>query len=67
MITATAANDYGVSLVENSGFRYATYSADGRKPQYDNSNPFELKVTKVIDGITEDISNFTTTHAVNYD
>ena len=67
MITATAASGYGVSLVEDSGFRYATYSADGRKPQYDNSNPFELKVTKVINGTAEDISNFTTTHAVNYD
>ena len=67
IITATTNNGYGIALVEGSGFRYATYSADGRKPQYDNSNPFELKVTKVIDGITEDISNFTSTHAVNYD
>ena len=67
IITATTNNGYGIALVEGSGFRYATYSADGRKPQYDNSNPFELKVTKVIDGIIEDISNFTSTHAVNYD
>ena len=67
IITATTNNGYGIALVEGSGFRYATYSADGRKPQYDNSNPIELKVTKVIDGIIEDISNFTSTHAVNYD
>ena len=67
VITATAETGYGISLVENSGFRYATYSADGRKPQYDNSNSFELKVTKVIDGTTEDISILTQNHAVNYD
>lgn len=67
VITATAENGYDISLVEGSGFRYATYSADGRKPQYDNSNPFELKVTKVINGIIEDISTLTQTYAVNYD
>ncbi len=67
VITATTANGYSISLVENSGFRYATYSADGRKPQYNNSNPFELKVTKVINGVTEDISNLTKTQSVNYD
>ena len=67
IITATTNNGYGIALVEGSGFRYATYSADGRKPQYNNSNPFELNVTKVINGITEDISNFTSTYAVNYD
>lgn len=66
IITAIAENGYDISLVEGSGFRYAIYSSDGRRPQYDNSNPFELKVTKVIDGITEDISVLTQTHAVNY-
>ena len=67
VITATAESGYGVSLVEGSGFRFATYSADGRRPQYDNSKPFELKVTKVINGIVEDISTLTKTNAVNYD
>ena len=67
VITATAENGYGVSLVEGSGFRFATYSADGRRPQYDNSNPFELKITKVINGITEDISTLTQANGVNYD
>ena len=67
VITGTAESGYSIALVENSGFRYATYSADGRKPQYDNSNPFELKVTKVIDGVTEDISTLTQDYAVNYD
>ena len=67
VITATTASEYSISLVENSGFRYATYSADGRKPQYNNSNPFELKVTKVINGVIEDISNLTKTQSVNYD
>lgn len=66
VITATAENGYGVSLVEGSGFRFATYSADGRRPQYDNSKPFELKVTKVISGIVEDISTLTQDNAVNY-
>ena len=67
VITATAGSGYGVSLIEGSGFRYATYSSDGRRPQYDNSNPFELKVTKIINNIVEDISNLTKTNAVNYD
>ena len=67
VITATAESGYGVSLVEGTGFRYAIYSSDGRKPQYDNSNPFELKVTKVINNIVEDISNLTKANAVNYD
>ena len=67
IITATAKSGYGVSLIEGSGFRYATYSSDGRRPQYDNSNPFELKVTKIINNTVEDISNLTKTNAVNYD
>ena len=67
VITATAVNGYGVSLVEGTGFRYATYSADGRKPQYDNSKPFGIKVTKVINGITEDVSTLTQTNAVIYE
>ena len=67
VITATAESGYDISLIENTGFRYATYSSDGRKPQYDNSNPFELKVTKVINGITEDISTLTKTNAVIYE
>ena len=66
VITATASNGYGVSLNEGTGFRYATYSADGRKPQYDNSNPFELKVTKIINNVTEDISRLTQSNAVTY-
>ena len=67
VITATAVSGYGVSLIEDTGFRYAIYSADGRKPQYDNSKPFELKITKVINNITEDISTLTQTNGVNYD
>lgn len=67
VITATAESGYGISLVEGTGFRYAIYSSDGRKPQYDNSNPFELKVTKVINNIVEDVSNLTKANAVNYD
>ena len=66
VITATASNGYQVSLVENTGFRYSIYSSDGRKPQYDNSNPFELKVTKIINNIVEDISTLTQSNSVNY-
>lgn len=67
IITAIAENGYEISLVEDTGFRYATYSADGRKPQYDNSNPFELKVTKIINDVVEDISTLTQNNGVNYE
>ena len=67
VITATAESGYGVLLIEDTGFRYAIYSADGRKPQYDNSKPFELKITKVINNIIEDISTLTQANGVNYD
>ena len=60
-------NNYGVQLVENTGFRYATYSTDGRTPQYDNANPFELQVTQRINNIIEDISKLTTTYSPTYE
>lgn len=66
MITATAESGYGVELVENTGFRFATYSADGRSPQFDNSIPFTLKVTKLINGYVEDISTLQEANGVNY-
>ena len=32
-----------IQLKDYTGFRYAIYSPDGRVPQYDNSNPFEIE------------------------
>lgn len=47
---------YNISWVENTGFSYAVYSADGIQPKYNDNRPFELKVTKIIDGVEEDIT-----------
>lgn len=47
---------YTVSLKYGSGFRYVTYTPDGRQPSYSNSHPFEILVSKTIDGFIEDIS-----------
>ena len=66
IITAIAATGYGIKLKDGSGFKFATYSADGRRASYDNSNPFELIVTQQIDGYTEDISKLTGSYAVDY-
>lgn len=68
VITARIKDDnYRISLKDYTGFRYATYSADGRTPQYDNSEPFELKVTQKINNIVEDISKLISTYSVDYD
>lgn len=66
IITATANSGYTIKLKDNTGFRFATYSADGRRPQYDNTNPFELIVTQMINGVEEDISQLESTYAVDY-
>ena len=66
LITSITQGTYKVALKENTGFRYATYSPDGRKPAYDNSNPFELIVTKDINGYTEDVSKMTSAESVDY-
>lgn len=67
VITAIANSGYNIKLKDGSGFKFATYSADGRKASYDNTNPFELIVTEQINGYTEDISKLTGSHAVTYD
>lgn len=67
IISVTTKDGYAIELVKDTGFRFATYSADGRTPQYDNSTPFTLKVTKNINGVMEDISTLTKDQAVNYD
>ena len=66
IITATANSGFSIKLKDYSGFRYATYSADGRTPIYDTTNPFELIVTQNINGKVEDISTLTKTYAVTY-
>ena len=60
-------NNYKVNLKEYTGFRYATYTSDGRSPKYDNSNPFELIVTQNINGYQEDVSTKTSsTYSLTY-
>ena len=50
-------NNYDVSLKPNTGFRYVTYSEDGRYPQYDNHQPFIFEIKTKINGIEEDVTN----------
>lgn len=58
---------YKVELIENTGFRYAMYTTDGRTPIYDNSNPFALKVIQTVENTDQDIStNTLTDYAVDY-
>ena len=61
-------NNYRVVLKDNTGFRYATYTADGKSPKYDNVNPFEIIVTQNIgNNVYEDVSIKTSsTYAVTY-
>lgn len=66
VITARANSGYSIKLKDNTGFRFATYSPDGRTPSYDNTNPFEIIVTQQINGYTEDISRMTNSYAVTY-
>ena len=49
-------SNFSISLVPNTGFRYAIYTDDGRFPQYDTHKPFTIKVMEKINGIWEDIS-----------
>lgn len=61
-------NNYKINLKEGTGFRYAIYSSDGQRPQYDNTNPFELIITQNINGYDEDISLKTSSaYKVTYD
>lgn len=60
--------NYQYSLARHSGFRYVTYTADGCYPQYENTNPFTIKVWEKINDYLEDISNLTTNenYKLNY-
>ncbi|AXF52486.1 MAG: hypothetical protein [Caudoviricetes sp.] len=52
----TNKNTYDISLKEKTGFKYATYTSDGVRPKYDNSNPFKIIVKEYINGKWDDIS-----------
>ena len=68
IITAYIANrNYQISLVKDTGFRYAMYTADGKEPQYSNNKPFTLQVLQDINGTFEDVSNRAENYIVNYD
>ena len=57
LITAQINGIDNVALKNGTGFRQVVYSADGQRPQYDSSNPFELTVWQTINGIQEVVSN----------
>lgn len=57
---------FNIELVQNTGFRYAIYESDGRRPQYDNTLPFEIKVAQRINGYDEDISMTETSYKLTY-
>lgn len=47
LITATTTDGSEIKLKKNTGFRYAVYTTDGIRPQYDDREPF------TIEGISE--------------
>ena len=57
---------YKVFLNENTGFRYAIYSNDGRNPAYSSSVPFRLQVLETIEGSEQDVSIMQDETKVNY-
>lgn len=44
---------YNISIPDGSGFKFVTYSSDGRLPQYDNSNPFQVNLINSDTDISE--------------
>ena len=50
-------SDYHMFLKDNTGFRTVTYSSNGDFPKYDNTLPFEVVITKKIEGIEEDVTD----------
>lgn len=59
--------DYDVQIPDNTGFRHVMYTTDGRSPAYDNQ-PFELIVSQIVEGVKNDISNFSSSEfAIDYD
>lgn len=61
-------NNYNIALKENTGFLYAIYTSDGQSPKYDNTNPFEITVNRLIDDYWEDVSTLTSSdYLMTYD
>ena len=68
IITAQIANvNYKISLIKDTGFRYAMYTADGKEPKYSDNKPFTLQVLQDINGTFEDVSNRAENYIVDYD
>ena len=55
-IARTIDENYFVEPVDRTGFRQVMYTADGKAPSYDSEYPFELRVSQLINGIKEDVS-----------
>ena len=59
-------DNYDVQIPDYSGFRYVMYTTDGHTPAFDNQ-PFELIVSQIVEGVKNDISQFSTSEfAVDY-
>ena len=42
--------EYRLKIAPKTGFKYVTYTSDGRTPRYDNTLPFKIVVEKLIKG-----------------
>lgn len=62
-------DNYRVNLKDYTGFRFAIYANDGRRPTYDKTNPFTLVVRNlIIGGDSQDVSEeINPTYAIDYD
>lgn len=59
---------YRVGLADNSGFRKVLYSSSGINPEYNNQNPFEIKVEQKVGQFWEDVSTKTSnTYSIKYE
>lgn len=51
---------YRLKIAPKTGFKYVTYTSDGRTPRYDNTLPFKIVVEELIKGAAaDDISYWT--------
>lgn len=58
MISVKMKNDsYRIKLKDGTGFINAIYSSDGKRPRYDNTNPFEILIIEKINDYDEDITS----------
>jgi len=66
VLVSEVSDDYQIELKADSGFTYVMYANDGKRPQYDNTNPFTIVVKKTINGFVEDISLVNNQYKVSY-